>query len=315
MQIHIMGIEEDKIDELKRVSREAVASRSNYRKLKMLLKGAIGEQGAHLDLRLVRKGDDFFEGGEIMIGNLTGLDKLKKLIEEGGKLRFGWKVPRAEEPTAETIRGPVTWMEVGKNKIDIFPPGEVGATAHKYGAMLILDEFDFEIVQADKHAQKLKIKGGKLLPDGIYLVAYVPVEDGRVWMISKLKDEEQKRFEKYVPIFISKAEEQIVCGIVYEPNVEDAHGDMATEEEIRKAAYQFMEEVQVFKINHKGSRVKAKILESYIAPQDLVIAGQNIRKGTWLLTTRILDKDVWNDIKAGKLTGYSMAGYAYAKEV
>ncbi|GAI81436.1 unnamed protein product, partial [marine sediment metagenome] len=92
----------------------------------------------------------------MMIGNLTGLDKLKKL-KEGGKLRFGWKVPRVEEPEAETIRGPVSWMTVGKKKLEIIPPGEVGATEHKYSAMLILGEFDWEAIEPqDKHAKKLK---------------------------------------------------------------------------------------------------------------------------------------------------------------
>jgi hypothetical protein len=33
------------------------------RKLESALKAAIGEQGAHLDIRMVRRGDDYFEGG------------------------------------------------------------------------------------------------------------------------------------------------------------------------------------------------------------------------------------------------------------
>jgi len=311
LQLHIMGIEEEKIDALKKVSAESVRSRSNPTKLRMLLKGAIGEQGCHIDLRMVRKGDDYFEGGEIMVGNLTGLTKLKKL-DEGGKLRFGWKVPRKEEPTAETIRGPVSWMRAGKNKIEIIPPGEAGATTNKYGAMLILDDFLWTMTQADRHAKKLDIKGSTLFGDCTFLMAYVPVAEGRVWMISKLKIEEEKKFEKFVPIFdISKKEdEHIVCGIVYEPDVEDSQGDMASEEEIRKAAYQFMEEVQKFKVNHAGKGVRVKVLESYVAPQNLTIAGQFIKKGSWLLTTRVLDDKIWQKVKNGEITGYSMAGQA-----
>jgi len=312
LQLHIMGIEPERIDDLKRVAKEAYASRHNYRKLRMLLKGAIGEQAAHLDLRLARDGDTYFEGGEIMIGNLTGLGKLDNFLDKPNtKLRFGWKTPHAEEPTAETIRGPVSWMEAGTRRLEIFEPGEVGAFANTYGAMLALDEFDFTMVQADEHAKKIEFAGGKLLKDGIYLFAYVPVDQGRVWMISRLPPNEQK-FEKFVPVFVQKAEEQIVCGIVYEPDEVDAQGDTADAEEIRKAAYQFMEEVQAFKVNHEGRPVKARVLESYVAPDDLTIAGHRVKKGSWLLTTRILDKNVWEDIKSGKLTGYSMAGYAMA---
>ena len=121
-----------------------------------------------------------------------------------------------------------------------------------------------------------------------------------------------EKFERDIPIFIDveKADERIVCGIVYEPDTEDAQGDSASEDEIRKACYYFMEKTRQFKVMHKGKPAKIEILENYLAPQDLTISGRKIKKGSWVLVTRILDKKVWQDIKAGKLTGYSMAGYA-----
>jgi len=105
-------------------------------------------------------------------------------------------------------------------------------------------------------------------------------------------------------------DEHIVYGIVYEPDTEDAQGDKANAEEIKKAAYDFMENVQNFKVMHKGKNVKVKILENYIAPVDFTIEKRTVKKGSWVLVTRILDKKLWKEIKAGKLTGYSMAGYA-----
>lgn len=124
---------------------------------------------------------------------------------------------------------------------------------------------------------------------------------------------EGKIFEKFVSIHaIDKAdkEEHIVCGIVYEPDTEDSQGDEANEEEIRKAAYQFMEKVQLFKVMHKGKKVKVKILESYIAPVKFTLAKQKVKKGTWLITVRVLDKKIWKAVKDGELNGFSMAGYA-----
>lgn len=124
----------------------------------------------------------------------------------------------------------------------------------------------------------------------------------------------EKKFEKMVPIvpLLAKADkdERIVYGIVYEPDEEDSQGDEANAEEIRKAAYQFMEEVQTFKVMHKGKKVKVRILENYIAPVDFTIEGKSVKKGSWVLVTRILDAKIWKAIKKGKLTGYSMAGYA-----
>jgi hypothetical protein len=107
-------------------------------------------------------------------------------------------------------------------------------------------------------------------------------------------------------------EERIVYGIVYEPDVTDSQGDRATAEEIRKAAYEFMEAVQTFKVNHQGMPVNIRILESYLAPDDFEMSEEKISKGTWLLAVRVIDDNVWEGVKNGELTGYSMAGVANA---
>jgi hypothetical protein len=130
-----------------------------------------------------------------------------------------------------------------------------------------------------------------------------------MWPSISERGEERETFEKFVPIFKSK-DERIVCGIVYEPDTEDAQGDSASAEEIEKAANEFMENIQKFKVNHKGKSAKIKVLQSYIAPQDLEIGGQSIKKGSWVLSVRILDDDIWEEVKSGELTGFSMAGTA-----
>ena len=121
---------------------------------------------------------------------------------------------------------------------------------------------------------------------------------------------EDEKFISVYPIDKADTDEHVVCGVVYEPNTVDAQGDKANEVEIRKAAYQFMEEVQTFRVMHKGKKVKVKVLESYIAPTDFTIAKQVIKKGTWVITVRVLDKKIWKAVKDGELTGFSMAGYA-----
>lgn len=109
---------------------------------------------------------------------------------------------------------------------------------------------------------------------------------------------------------VEKNEEQIVYGIVYEPDTVDAQGDKATAEEIQKAAYHFMEKAQAFKVMHKGKKVNVRILENYLAPTDFKISGHTVKKGSWVLVSRVLDKKLWEAVKKGKLNGYSMAGYA-----
>ena len=126
----------------------------------------------------------------------------------------------------------------------------------------------------------------------------------------ELESEEEEVVKDIEIVPIEKGDQHIVYGIVYEPDTKDAQGDQADEKEIRKAAYYFMEHVQTFKVMHKGSKVKIRILENYIAPVDFMIGKRKVKKGSWVLVTRVLDKKVWQDIKAGKLTGYSMAGSA-----
>ncbi len=110
---------------------------------------------------------------------------------------------------------------------------------------------------------------------------------------------------------ISKSDdddERIVFGVVYEPDVEDTQGDQATAEEIRKAAYSFMENGQTYKVMHKGIAVDICVLETYLAPVEFQIGDETITKGTWLLASRIPKGELWADIKSGEYTGYSMAG-------
>ncbi len=124
---------------------------------------------------------------------------------------------------------------------------------------------------------------------------------------------EGKKFEKEISVYAfekANEDEHVVCGIVYEPDVVDAQGDKANEVEIRKAAYQFMEEVQTFRVMHKGKKVKVKVLESYLAPSDFTVVNKTVKKGTWVITVRVLDKKIWKAVKDGSLTGFSMAGYA-----
>jgi hypothetical protein len=109
---------------------------------------------------------------------------------------------------------------------------------------------------------------------------------------------------------LSKGDQQIVYGIVYEPDTKDAQGDQASEEEIRKAAHGFMEKAQNIKLMHKGKNVNVKILESFLAPVEFEVGKRTVKKGSWVLATRVLDKKLWKSIKEGKLTGYSMAGTA-----
>lgn len=130
------------------------------------------------------------------------------------------------------------------------------------------------------------------------------------------KSDKQPDFKKEVKLFINKEDEeqQLVYGVVYEPEVEDSHGDFMKAEEIEKAAHGFMKDARNIDKQHDFKSGVGEVVESYIAPADFEIGEHTIAKGSWVLVTKASD-EVWEEIKKGEITGYSMAGTAETVEI
>jgi DNA adenine methylase len=114
---------------------------------------------------------------------------------------------------------------------------------------------------------------------------------------------------------VDPTDERYVLGIVLEPEVVDAQGDIYSAEEVRKAAHKFMEDFGGLGLMHR-MRVngQVKVVESFLAPLDLHIGEVLVRKGTWLLAVRILSDELWSKVKGGSLTGFSIGGSARSYE-
>jgi len=133
--------------------------------------------------------------------------------------------------------------------------------------------------------------------------------------IKTLLDADEKELKKNsqsFTVFKTDVDQHIVSGIIYEPNVADAHGDAATAVEIEKAAHFFMETSQQIKVMHQDRPIAAKVIESFIAPADFTLGGQIVRKGTWFMSVRVRDENAWTAIKDGEIKGFSMGGVAKA---
>ncbi len=139
-----------------------------------------------------------------------------------------------------------------------------------------------------------------------------------------------------------------VLGIVYEPGVVDLQGDYMEEDEIRKMAWRYLKMLQspseeeqfvqslmealeeTDKVyldtevlresqnslekslgdmhDDQGNHIGA-VVESWIAPADLNLAGHEIKKGSWLLGAELSDT-YYQKVLDGEWTGWSMGGYA-----
>lgn len=131
------------------------------------------------------------------------------------------------------------------------------------------------------------------------------------------KELDTPTIEKEVKILIDKEEgneQRLVYGIVYEPDVPDAHDDVMKAEDIEKSAHTFLSTYRNIDKQHDFSGGYGEVVESYVAPQDFEVGGEVIKKGSWVLVTKA-DEDVWEEIKKGEITGYSMAGTAEVEEI
>lgn len=115
-------------------------------------------------------------------------------------------------------------------------------------------------------------------------------------------------------ISISKvdAERRLVYGVVYEPEIVDAQGDFANAEEIEKACHLFMQDYQNVGVMHEEvlPDSSASVVENYITSQNIMLGDDRVRKGSWVMVVKVHDDELWESVKKGELTGFSMAGYS-----
>jgi len=129
----------------------------------------------------------------------------------------------------------------------------------------------------------------------------------------------------------AEGEKRIAYGVVLDPYVIDAHGDLIPPHEVEKAAHEYMEKRQVVGIQHKNVDPEAKVLESFLVPypshQDyqkamtgqehsvylMPYGDQKVHSGTWILGVQF-SEERWELIKAGKVTGYSIGGFGVKKK-
>lgn len=136
----------------------------------------------------------------------------------------------------------------------------------------------------------------------------VPAQQGGV---SRKKPRYEDKGFAFAMAKAADDDERIVTGIVLEPDTIDAQDDIYSAEEVRAAAHTYMEEFQNTGFMHRQQiNAKAKVVESYLAPDNFVMAGQQVKKGTWVMAMHVLDDALWAQCKAGQLTGFSIGGSA-----
>lgn len=141
----------------------------------------------------------------------------------------------------------------------------------------------------------------------------INITDGVKAVIGRPK--QQTRATKLIPVDKADDNDQrIVFGVVLEPGTIDAQNDKISAEEIEQAAHNWLAKSQDRGFQHTEIvNGKIEIFESFVAKSALTISKQQVKKGTWLLMYHVLDDAMWADIKKGKITGFSIGGFARRK--
>lgn len=110
-------------------------------------------------------------------------------------------------------------------------------------------------------------------------------------------------------LIIKSEHERLVFGEVYVPGLVDTDGETMTSDEIKKAAYNFMREQRITKIDlqHNTQETGSYVVESFIArsgdPDGFV-------EGSWVIGTKIESDLLWDMVLKGDLNGFSLYGAA-----
>lgn len=127
----------------------------------------------------------------------------------------------------------------------------------------------------------------------------------------EIDDPENEIDEQIQELKVLKADEekQLVYGIVMEPEEVDTQNEIVSAAEIEKAAHEYLIKSRIIAGSHK-KKIKAEVVESYIAPLEFELNEQKIKKGSWLMTVHVNDKDEWQKVKEKGYDGFSIGGYA-----
>lgn len=124
-------------------------------------------------------------------------------------------------------------------------------------------------------------------------------------------------FALYTEIAKADAEERTVTGVVLQPEVVDAQGDIISEEVIQEAAEKFLANYNKstkLGLQHKDFKKRFQLLQSFIVPLDMTIGNVVVKKGAWVIKVKVLDDNVWKAVKNGTVTGFSIGGKARVVE-
>lgn len=244
---------------------------------------------------------------------------------------------------------PHAWLEIASEKPFVTSPGGPGATSERFSKFFEIESGEYELTFARQHGREIYLHGSRLkgrfliqyAPMGdrrVWLISRPESQESYVKtntldeVAQELRAKDQTRLiwslgpgskprlidvnstqdhnleNRHASIFKADEEKRIVYGVVLEPETEDSQGDVISAGEIEQAAHRFLVESRVIGNRHRGP-AEAELVESWIVPDDIEFEGQHVLKGSWVAAVHVSDDNLWEKIKSGEYTGFSVGGW------
>ena len=122
------------------------------------------------------------------------------------------------------------------------------------------------------------------------------------------------KVKKSIPVLKMDEEQRLIYGIVLVPDVEDLQGDICSKEDIQAACHDYLVNSRLIKAQHRAP-TDAEVVECYIAPTDIQIGKGIVPEGSWVMVTKVHSNAMWEAVKKGDITGYSIGGRGTREEI
>jgi hypothetical protein len=122
------------------------------------------------------------------------------------------------------------------------------------------------------------------------------------------------KVRKDVQFFKMDDEQRLVYGLVLVPDVEDLQGDIVSKEDIEEAAHDYLVHSRLIKAQHRAP-TDADVVESYVTPVDIQMGKGIAPAGSWIMVTKVHSNAMWEAIKKGDITGYSIGGIGTREQI
>jgi hypothetical protein len=116
--------------------------------------------------------------------------------------------------------------------------------------------------------------------------------------------------------YIASNDFKTITALIMEPDTVDLHGDITSEQEIKKACHNYMKKRELSTgVQHIKLDNNIAVVQSYCAPESLKLGEKEIKKGSWIGVFEVLNSNIKEAIKNGIFNGVSIRGLTEYEEI